>query len=79
VTWSGEAATTLRLGVGDIRNTIESIGLNWREEALMLSTGESSGRNSNDSANITEVPPEGPREDLEGRIGQTVTNRLNKV
>jgi hypothetical protein len=78
---AGRIESTKRGGsnVRDVGKTIKSIGLDWRQEALMLSAGESPRRNSDDSANITDLPPEGPSQDLEGGVGQTVTNGFNKV
>jgi hypothetical protein len=65
--------------VRDIGNTIKSIGLHWRQQALMLPAGECPRWNSNDRTNIADVPPEGPSENFEGGVGQTVTNSFNEV
>jgi hypothetical protein len=69
-------------GCGDVRNvgnTIESIGLYRREQALLFATGESSGGNANDRTNVPDIAPEASCEHLQRRKRQTVANGFNEV
>ena len=63
----------------DVRETIKSVRLHRRQDALMLSTGESSGRNPNDCANIPELATEVTRQNLERGVRQAVANGFEEV
>jgi hypothetical protein len=78
-TGSFNAAQSCRGNMSDIRKAVEAIGLNGREETLVLTAGKSSPWDAHDRTDIAEVAAEHSRERFERSVGQTMTNSFDKV
>ena len=65
--------------MGDVCQPIQPVGLDWREQPLVLAASERSPSNPDHCTDIPEVTAEHPRERFEGSVRQAMPNGGDEV